>query len=280
MQSANGAAGAPEGCAHGDGLGFLEPVLDAAEALVVVCDREGCIRRFNPVAQRCTGYTAAEVIGRRLCDFLLAGAEGHAAKAAWDSFPADHFPHQHQTMLQAKNGAPRLIAWSDTAVRTGSGVVEYVVSTGVEITETRQTEAQGARLSAQTMVERAVAQEYARVLRQERDTLQAMADNTRAQVAYLDSQLRFVRVNRSYEQGCGHCQAELLGRNHFDLFPDPKNEAIFRSVLDTGQAVEFRAKPFEFPDDPERGVTYWDWTLAPVEDGAGRPQGLCSRWKT
>jgi signal transduction histidine kinase len=29
------------------------------------------------------------------------------------------------------------------------------------------------------------------------------------------------------------------------------------------------ARPFEFPDHPEWGVTYWDWSLAPILDEAG-----------
>jgi two-component sensor histidine kinase len=33
-------------------------------------------------------------------------------------------------------------------------------------------------------------------------------------------------------------------------------------------------KPFEFPDMPELGTTYWDWTLAPVKDASGKLEGL------
>jgi len=38
--------------------------------------------------------------------------------------------------------------------------------------------------------------------------------------------------------------------------------------------VEFHDKPFVFPDQPQRGTTYWDWTLLPVKDEAGRVEGL------
>jgi PAS domain S-box-containing protein len=113
-----------------------------------------------------------------------------------------------------------------------------------------------------------------RALSGERDTLDAIMENTRTQLAYLDPQFNFVRVNSAYVQGCGHSEEDLLGRNHFDLFPDPENQAIFERVRDTLQPVEFRAKPFEFPGQPERGITYWDWTLAPVIDSDRRLQGL------
>jgi PAS domain S-box-containing protein len=111
-------------------------------------------------------------------------------------------------------------------------------------------------------------------LRGERDTLNTIMENTQAHLAYLDPEFNFVGVNSAYVKGSGHSREELLGHNHFLLFPDPENQAIFEGVRDTGQPVEFRAKPFEYPDQPERGVTYWDWTLAPVTNEAGQVGGL------
>jgi PAS domain S-box-containing protein len=112
------------------------------------------------------------------------------------------------------------------------------------------------------------------VLHRERDTLQTIMENTRTHLAYLDPDFNFVRVNSMYAIGSGHNKEELIGRNHFDLFPNAENQAIFERVRGTGQAVEFHARPFEFADQPERGTTYWDWTLAPVKDGQGQIQGL------
>lgn len=111
-------------------------------------------------------------------------------------------------------------------------------------------------------------------LARERDILQTIIENTQAHLAYLDTQFRFVWVNSTYARGSGYPREELIGRNHFELFPNAENQAIFERVLKSGQPVEFKAKPFEFPGHPERGVTYWDWTLVPVKDEAGTVQGL------
>jgi PAS domain S-box-containing protein len=117
-------------------------------------------------------------------------------------------------------------------------------------------------------------QELAQSLAQERDVLQTIMENTPAQLAYLDPEFNFVRVNAAYAEGSGHSKQELIGRNHFDLFPDAENQAIFEGVRDVGQPVAYQARPFEFADQPERGITYWDWTLVPVRGGAGEIQGL------
>ncbi|MGC9348905.1 MAG: PAS domain S-box protein [Anaerolineae bacterium] len=111
-------------------------------------------------------------------------------------------------------------------------------------------------------------------LQREPDVLQAIMDNTNTQLAYLDSEFNFITVNAAYARGSGYEIEDLIGRNHFDLFPDEQNEAIFRQVLKTGEAVAFQARPFEFPDRPELGVTYWDWRLVPVTDEHGVVQGL------
>ena len=114
--------------------------------------------------------------------------------------------------------------------------------------------------------------------RQEREEqarlLDTVVENTRAHLAYLDRDFTFLQVNAAYAEGSGHTKQELIGRQHFDLFPNEENQCIFEQVRDTGQPVQFVAKPFEFADQPERGITYWDWTLVPVKNGRGAVEGL------
>jgi PAS domain S-box-containing protein len=93
-------------------------------------------------------------------------------------------------------------------------------------------------------------------------------------LVYLDRDFNFVRVNEAYAKTCGYKPEEMIGKNHFALYPNKENEAVFKCVRDTGAPAEFHDKPFVFPDQPERGVTYWDWTLKPVKNEAGEVKGL------
>ena len=137
-----------------------------------------------------------------------------------------------------------------------------------------QHQEQREQLLAQMPGEWQTVEDLVRNLEQERQILQTIMENTPAQLAYLDPEFNFVRVNAAYAEGSGHSKEELIGRNHFDLFPNPENQAIFEGVRDIGQPVSYQARPFEYPDQPERGTTYWDWTLVPVNDEAGGVQGL------
>jgi PAS domain S-box-containing protein len=104
--------------------------------------------------------------------------------------------------------------------------------------------------------------------------LDAVFESTHASLALLDRDLNFVAVNTAYAQASGHSKEDLIGRNHFDLFPNAENQAIFQRVRDTGEAYRTVEKPFEYADQPERGVTYWNWTLVPVQDEAARFEGV------
>lgn len=92
-------------------------------------------------------------------------------------------------------------------------------------------------------------------------------------LAILDRELRFVHVNAAYAASTRRSADELVGKKHFELYPNGENEAIFRDVLESGDTYSVTAKPFEHPDQPDRGVTYWDWQLIPISDG-GRVEHL------
>src|SRR5512138_3856842 len=72
--------------------------------------------------------------------------------------------------------------------------------------------------------------------------LQAIMQATDVMLVYLDPQFNFVAVNPAYANTCRRTADEMIGKNHFDLYPNPENQAIFRRVRDTGQAVFFKDK--------------------------------------
>jgi two-component system, cell cycle sensor histidine kinase and response regulator CckA len=104
--------------------------------------------------------------------------------------------------------------------------------------------------------------------------LEAVLRHTHVLAVYLDPQFNFVWVNRAYADACRREPGFFPGKNHFDLYPGADNQQIFRRVVDTARPFFVEAKPFVFPDQPERGVTYWDWSLIPDETADGKVVGL------
>ncbi|MGD8922409.1 MAG: PAS domain S-box protein [Candidatus Zixiibacteriota bacterium] len=194
--------------------------------------------------------------------------------SAWNEMVASEGKWGKEYRFITPDGKVTWISGYATAVRDEAGKITGYIGANVDITERRQAEEEREQLLTQVVEERQAAAELADVIQRERDILNIIMENTRTQLAYLDRDFNFVGVNSAYVEGCGRPVEELVGRNHFELFPDPENEAIFTEVRDSGEPTEFHKKPFEYIDQPERGTTYWDWTLVPVKDSEGTVQGL------
>ncbi len=115
---------------------------------MVALDREGRIVRCNHACEHATGCTFAEAQGRPLWDFLLPPAEIEPVKVVFAELKAGQFPNQHENHWLAKDGTLRLISWNNTAITGASGVVDYVVGTGLDITERKRAQAERERLEA------------------------------------------------------------------------------------------------------------------------------------
>jgi PAS domain S-box-containing protein len=111
-------------------------------------------------------------------------------------------------------------------------------------------------------------------LRRQSRMLDSFFQHTINSMVVLDRDFNFIRVNRVYAEACGRLLSDFPGHNHFEYYPNPENEAIFRRVVETGKTFRAIAKPFVFPDHPERGTTYWDWSLTPLLDEGGEVEYL------
>lgn len=92
-------------------------------------------------------------------------------------------------------------------------------------------------------------------------------DSIDVHIAYMDRNFNFIRVNTAYAKADGRPREFFVGKNHFELYPNPENQEIFRRVIEMGIPFSVYEKPFEYPEQPERGVTYWDWNVQPVMGG-------------
>jgi len=93
-------------------------------------------------------------------------------------------------------------------------------------------------------------------------------------IAYMDADFNFLRVNQAYAAADDRPPEAFSGKNHFDLFPNPENKAIFETVVQTGKAYYALEKPFEYARHPERGTSYWDWSVLPVKNPEDRVVAL------
>jgi len=222
----------------------LSTILESIVEGFFACDVEWRFLYVNAEAERVLGINRNEVLG----------------KSHWEVFPqtlSTQLEHEYRSAAAGKNREFEYYCESRDCwlhnrcfPRKGGGLSVYFQ----DITSRKRTE---------------------EALLHERNILQSVMNGAgNSHLAYLDRDFNFVRVNHTYAASCDYRPEEMIGKNHFALYPHAENEAIFARVRDTGEPFEAHDKPFEFPDQPERGVTYWDWTLSPVKGETGGVTGL------
>ncbi len=119
---------------------FVSAVLDTIGALVVVLDRQGHIVRFNRTCERLTGYDHREVINKPFDDLFLLDEEKGRVNSLLDRLFGGDYPLYGENYWLTRDGERRLIAWSNTVLTDDDGVVNYIVATGIDITDQREAE--------------------------------------------------------------------------------------------------------------------------------------------
>ena len=108
----------------------------------------------------------------------------------------------------------------------------------------------------------------------ENSLLELLFENNHTPVAYMDLDFNFIHVNQAYALADNKKTDFFKGKNHFSLYPNTENQKIFNDVLKTGITYQTKAKPFEYVDSPEKGETFWDWSLMLVRDDNNQPCGV------
>jgi PAS domain S-box-containing protein len=243
-----------------------ERLSDLADALplplVITRESDGEILYANMEYGKALGVPVHELLGARSTGFHT---EAQHRETISEKLSEEGKLEGYELRAKRRDGT---IFWAMASAQLLTFQGEAAILTVFQdTTERKQAREERKRLLTQ-------AQELRQDLESERDALRAIMENTEAQLAYLDPEFNFLTVNSAYAHGAGYSKDELTGQNHFELFPDQENQAIFQQVRDSGQPVAFFAKPFVFPERPELGTTYWDWTLMPVKDAEGEVQGL------
>jgi PAS domain S-box-containing protein len=103
---------------------FISTVLDTADSIVLIIDAQHKIVRASRAFERTLGYANHEVRGRPLSSFFVSAGP-------WSDLP------EAENYWIARDGLPRLIAWSKTRLND-----DHLVLTGNDITERKRVEQQ------------------------------------------------------------------------------------------------------------------------------------------
>jgi PAS domain S-box-containing protein len=119
---------------------FADRLMEMAQVMVLVLDSEGRILRFNRMCEAITGYALADVKNRPFWEVFPAPEEVEEVQEAFFDLISGDYSQTWQIDWLTKDGTRRLIAWANTAFPREDGSVEYVIGTGIDISEQREVE--------------------------------------------------------------------------------------------------------------------------------------------
>lgn len=111
--------------------------LDTTAAIILVTDLDARIVRVNAATAEMTGYTEADLVGKRLWETTLAPDSAHDLESLflWPNRSGAPVVREHDAVTLG--GERRRIVWSNNLVRDEDGMPAYAVLTGIDVTTER-----------------------------------------------------------------------------------------------------------------------------------------------
>ncbi len=196
---------------------FVSTVLDTVGAMVLVLDRQGRIVRFNRTCEAVSGYAFEEVRERFVWDFLIPPEQVEGVKKVFSTLTSGMFPNKYENYWVAKDGQRKLISWSNTVILDADGSVEYVIPTGLDITEYRS--AEGALLA-------------------EKKFSDVVIDSLPGLFYIVDEAGNLIRWNKNMQEVTGYSPEELTNRSALDFFREDREliRGKIQEVFQSGSA--------------------------------------------
>ncbi len=124
---------------------FINAVLDTARALIVVCDKDGKIDRFNKACEKLSGYSFEEVHDHCIWELLPPPQEQELVKEKFAQLLKTEFFLSTEYHWQTKQGEQRLISWNKSYFYDNVTASLHVVSIGIDISKERQAQQEAER---------------------------------------------------------------------------------------------------------------------------------------
>ncbi|MBV8034179.1 EAL domain-containing protein [Roseateles sp.] len=230
-----------------DSEGRLAITLRCIADGVMTTDVDGRVTRINPAAERMTGWTAADAIGRHVdAVFALRSGTNHVPlPGPLPAVMASGEPQNAESdlLLLARDGSEHQIAYSATPKQDLLGHIRGMVLAFRDVTLERRAKL---GIEAQNRLLTARVDERTEQLRQSEAHLRSVTSNVPAMIAYVDAQQRYVYVNKQYEDRFASQGGSIVGRTVCEVLGEARYaiaEPMIKRVLQ-GEPQTYDWQPF------------------------------------
>jgi PAS domain S-box-containing protein len=171
---------------------FSDQLIRTANAIIVCMDSQGTILLFNEAAERITGYTQDEVLGKNWYDLLV---PRDRYPWVWVSFTfgTELIPLELENPILTKSGEERIISFRNSSLLKNGKLV--TISYGIDITENKRVE-------------------------EELLLLSSAVEQAAAPIVISDADWRIIYVNPAFQRLSGYSAKEVIGNRTLILNPE------------------------------------------------------------
>ena len=175
---------------------FVSAALDTVGSLVLVLDTAGRIVRFNRAAEIISGFTFAELVGKPFWEKLVPKEQVNSVIRRFEAMRSGVYPQSYSHQWLTRSGERRQIDWSATGLLDSQGTVNFLIATGVDVTDRRHAEA---------------------TLRESEARYRQLVESSLGVVATHDLRGKLLSINRAAARNLGYEPEELVGTSLTNL---------------------------------------------------------------
>jgi len=120
---------------------FTSTILNTMGAFLVVLDREAKIVNINKAFEDLTGYAISEIKGKNFFDIFILPEELNNARQIFESLIRFE-PNTYKNYILDKKRNKHLISWKSTFLKDVTGNLEFVIATGIDLTDLNKVQTQ------------------------------------------------------------------------------------------------------------------------------------------
>ncbi len=228
---------------------LYEKVVKQTHEGIIILDEDKDVIFLNKSAEKITGYEDEELLGKNINELI-----GPDIQQSFEQVLSTEDYTKEVMRLKTKSGEKKTVSITLDHLTFNSGEEKIYSILMRDITE--QTN--------------------------QKEILDVLIENSEIMMAYMDSEFDILYANSAYAEKTDHTLEELIGKNHFELFPNEKIKELFEDVVEDGGKRTVINRSLFSSDSSEQDVEQREgnWIIEPLQDSEDKVKGLIlSQWE-
>jgi PAS domain S-box-containing protein len=228
----------------------LAAVVDSSEDAIISKDLSGVVNAWNRGAEKVFGYSASEVLGKRVL-MLYPAERANEESGILARVRGGESVKHYETVRIRKDGERIDVSVTISPIRDGSGAIVGASKIARDITERKRKDEE---------------------LRESEDRFRLFIEHAPAALAMFDREMRYLHLSRRWRLDHGLGDGDLRGVSQYEALPNVPEEwkEAHRRGL-AGEVLRGDSDRFDRPDGEER---WRRWEIRPWHDRSGGIGGI------